>query len=145
MSTNLFEKADALMQKRSFVAGKKPVASSSPLTEKQQDDEDVPLLTERVDSHVVCHSAMPSLGNSPEFAEQLATALAEKQAHLIREMEAWLDEQMPQLVMRAMDGITDHLIALLANRARDDLLPRLDNVFSREVKPLEPETPANTQ
>jgi hypothetical protein len=57
----------------------------------------------------------------------------DRQTMLAREIEAWLDEQMPQLVIRAMDGITDHLVSLLAHRAKDELLPRLEAA----LKPLD--------
>lgn len=143
MSGNLLDQADALMRRRSFVAGTKTgyAGSGEPIaTVADAALEDVPLLTDVVDDDDVLQHAHPqevdagsresedSLALRIEQAvrQRLNQVLANRQNVLAQEIEAWLDEQMPQLVIRAMDGITDHLVALLANRAKDDLLPRLE-------------------
>ena len=90
-------------------------------------DEDFPVLTEVVeDSEAAPHSADLAQQIEATVRERLDHLLKERQAHLSQEIESWLDEQMPQLVIRAMDGITDHLVTLLASRVRDELLPRLE-------------------
>lgn len=97
-------------------------------------DEDFPVLTEVVEgsdaapssSDAAPHSADLALQIEATVRERLDHLLKERQAHLSQEIESWLDEQMPQLVIRAMDGITDHLVALLASRVRDELLARLE-------------------
>ncbi|MBI3523308.1 MAG: hypothetical protein HY066_02080 [Betaproteobacteria bacterium] len=112
MSNNLIEQADALMRRRVFVAGAN--SEAAPTTDSASDD--VPVLTDVVAAQAIL----------PQADAHIRQLLAERQVLLTREIETWLDEQLPQLVIRAMDGITDHLVALLANRARDDLLPRLE-------------------
>lgn len=145
MSNNLLDQADALMRRRVFVAGANsesaiPVESAHAIepieTAADFALEDVPVLTDVVGAQdIQPHAGEPASlkpetivstqmenSTSPHFHQ----LLLERQAILTREIEIWLDEQLPQLVIRAMDGITDHLVALLANRARDDLLPRLE-------------------
>lgn len=130
MTDPLLDKADALMHRRSFVAGSKTAtAEESSEISDEVDAEDFPLLTEVVDErrHLTPQpndaTAWPA---DTAVREQLKQLLIERHMLLANEIEIWLDEQMPQLVIRAMDGITDHLVALLANRARDELLPRLE-------------------
>ncbi len=137
MSDQLLDKADALMRRRSFVAGVKTTAAEPSDTPDALDIEDFPILTEVVE---VGEQLNPQPGDTSaeEFEaalaqkleaavnDQVSRLLMERQTLLSNEIEIWLDEQMPQLVIRVMDGITDHLVALLANRTRDELLPRLE-------------------
>ncbi len=128
MNDILLNQADGLMRRRSFIAGSKSAATQPSWREAETGEEDIPVLTDKI--------VLPLASDAnaaPETAgqEQLARLIREKQDFLTREIEAWLDEQMPQLVIRAMDGITDHLIALLANRTRDELLPRLEDAFRK--------------
>lgn len=145
MNDKLLERADSLMRRRTFVAG----ANNEPagLTGASENDEDfpleeVPVLTEVVGTGVSleCPAEVPEPTPQAAVAQQaqqieaavrkrLDQLLTARQAELAQEIETWLDEQMPQLVIRAMDGITDHLVALLANRARDELLPRLESAM----------------
>lgn len=148
MSDKLLDQADALMRRRVFVAGSSNGAavaddsvqfeeSIAPATDSAL--EDVPVLTDVVVAQDFQPHADDALNLKPEeiMARQweanaslhFKQLLMERQSVLAREIETWLDEQMPQLVIRAMDGITDHLVALLANRARDDLLPRLETAL----------------
>ena len=147
MSDSLLDQADALMRRRAFVAGanSKPSTPSTSVTSNNTTQEIpvletvsevLPVLTDVVDAQNIPEHPDHSTRAEPlstgfmqtkaEASAYLNLLLMEKQAVLTREIETWLDEQMPQLVIRAMDGITDHLVALLANRARDDLLPRLE-------------------
>ena len=144
MSNNLLDQADALMRRRSFVAGtQSEQAEPEGQAELAGDNaiEDVPVLTDVVSDEVARHSVIPGDESAAGIALEIEQALRQRlnqllmdrQALLAREIEDWLDEQMPQLVIRAMDGITDHLVSLLANRAKDELLPRLEAA----LKPLE--------
>jgi len=121
VSDKLLEQADALMRRRVFVAGANSEPAPAPQNQHRAPAtdsafEDVPVLTDVVAAQEIL----------PQTDAHIRQLLAERQQALTQEIETWLDEQLPQLVIRAMDGITDHLIALLANRARDDLLPRLE-------------------
>jgi len=145
VSNNLLDQADALMRRRVFVAGAnsepaapgEPPQAAEPIESAAESAlEAVPVLTEVVDAQDIQMHPEDSGHLKPEASlatpteigtsQHLNQLLLERQAVLSREIETWLDEQLPQLVIRAMDGITDHLVALLANRARDDLLPRLE-------------------
>lgn len=150
MSNSILDQADALMRRRNFVAGAKPTHAETAANTLAVDEtaiEDVPVLTDVVDDDVTARHTMAP-GDEADNAELAAGAaleaeqalrghlnqlLLDRQSLLAQEIEAWLDEQMPQLVIRAMDGITDHLVSLLANRARDELLPRLEAA----LKPLD--------
>lgn len=106
----------------------------------ENSDEDFPVLTEVVDSPEVEGPSLPGRValQSTDIASQIEAAvrerldhlLKEQQAQLSQEIETWLNIQMPQLVSRAMDGINDHLVTMVAHRVRDELLPRL-----REIAP----------
>jgi len=150
VSNNVLDQADALMRRRNFVAGVESGQAESDGSSAVVDEsaiEDVPVLTDVVGDDVVAqHSVAPgdepastelkagvARGIEQALRERLNQLLMDRQTLLTREIEAWLDEQMPQLVIRAMDGITDHLVSLLANRAKDELLPRLEAA----LKPLD--------
>lgn len=141
MSKNLFDQADALMRRRSFVAGSGTGQGAPEEQTEAADDravEDVPVLTDIVNEQILAQAAGGPCDDAAEseasvtlrielaLRQRVSQLLMDRQALLAQEIETWLDEQMPQLVIRAMDGITDHLVALLANRAKDELLPRLE-------------------
>ena len=52
-------------------------------------------------------------------------SLAARQEQLTEALTQWLDEELPQAVLRVMDGFSDKLIAELVTRAQTELLPRL--------------------
>jgi hypothetical protein len=121
----VLQKADALMRRhRAFVASGTADSPSTPPQEVAQiveveaeaegaeaaaaDDEDIPLLTEVVLGQVTQPNALE--------AQRLELAQA---------LETWLDEALPQAVLKVMDGVTDQLIATLSAQARNELLPRL--------------------
>jgi hypothetical protein len=143
VSKKLLDQADALMRRRSFVAR----SGSEPHDPEEQTEvadacsvEDVPVLTDVVNEPILAPATDNPCGETAStesearvalrielaLRQRVSQLLMDRQALLAQEIEAWLDEQMPQLVIRAMDGITDHLVALLANRAKDELLPRLE-------------------
>ncbi len=112
----LLGKADQLMRRqRSFVASPK-----SPAVLATDDQDDLPLLTE-----VVSDPMLPTAQDEGALRLRLEQSLAERRAAMMGEFERWLDEQLPQAVASAMDGITDRLVALIIRRARAELLPRL--------------------
>ena len=155
---SVLDQADALMRRRSFVAAVETGTIEADVNSDVVDQstiEDVPVLTDVVGDDLVTPYSPPSGGETAgtesltgsalelekALRERLNQLLMDRQAVLAQEIEAWLDEQMPQLVIRAMDGITDHLVSLLANRAKDELLPRLEAA----LKPLDPpEASANS-
>jgi hypothetical protein len=46
----------------------------------------------------------------------------------------WLDEQLPQLVMRVLDGVTDQLVAQINTQARMTLLPKLQAALDPDAE-----------
>ena len=115
----LLGKADQLMRRhRSFVATPK----SEPVVEVDP-NEDLPVLTE-----VVVTAADQAAGDDNALRLRLEQLLVEQRAAMLREFERWLDEQLPQVVISAMDGMTDRLVAAITRRARAELLPRLEAI-----------------
>jgi len=129
VSDDILDKADALMRRRDFVTGPPLVADKPPI---DADSEDVPVLTEVVEAAEtpLASTAIPS----PSTAEDTQTNVAAIQDILAQKIETWIDEQLPQVVIRVMDGVTDQLISQLAQRARDELLPHLEAVLRPPVK-----------
>ncbi len=122
----LLDQADALMHRhRVFVAGA-AAAGGSPdsAAERPDEEDDLPLLTDIVAAQVP-DQAIAAAGDETGLEQRLG----ECRDALVLELEKWLDEQLPQLVTRAMDGITDHLVGQIARRARNELLPRLTAVL----------------
>lgn len=134
----LLDQADALMRRhRVFLAGAQAEAAEdelAPFLDNGGDagSDDLPLLTEEVDAE----SVPPAAEMEVLARARLRQLLAEHHAALALELENWLDEHLPQLVIHAMDGITDRLVALITNRAREELLPRLEAILqpSDEVR-----------
>ena len=108
-TADLLQKADALMRRRrSYVAP--PPAPAPAMPEPAEDD--VPVLTERV----------------TEDEAALATAPPHMQKHLDalrEELTLWLEQELPQAVLRVTDGIADQLVGELTHQAEKKLLPRL--------------------
>lgn len=125
---NIIDKADALMRRhRAFLAGDATAAGQPTAAAAQETLEDIPTLTE-----VVEETAAGSAGGVEIEAilqERLAAALPQQRELLRRELAIWLDEQLPQVVMRVLDGLSDQLIAQVNTQARTTLLPKLQAVL----------------
>jgi hypothetical protein len=118
MSDNLIDKADSLMRRhRSNLAG---------------EADDLPLLTEVVATAASGAQALADGDIEALLRERLAAALPQQRELLRRELAAWLDEQLPQLVLRVVDGVTDQLVAQINTQARMTLLPKLQAVLEAE-------------
>lgn len=121
--TDVMAQADALMRRhRVFLAGSTAPTPSPTDTATAPQDNDLPVLTDVVALEDVAGSALANETDQAMTArrEQLAAALAQ-----------WLDEELPQTVLRVMDGFSDKLIAELVTRAQTELLPRLLESTSR--------------
>ncbi len=118
---DVLQKADALMRRRSFVAGANQQVAAVPTPEPQpapQADDDVPLLTEVVAPEDVPPPPLPGID------------MAALRETIAAEMEAWLDRELPAQVQRVLDGLTDRLIIELSAAARADLTPRVLEILS---------------
>ena len=117
MSDDLLGKADRLMRRhRSFVVS----ASPAPAPAAADVNDDLPVLTE-----VVVTAGDQARRDENALQMRLAEHLARERALMVAEFERWLDEQLPQVVISAMDGVAEKLLALVAKRAQAELLPRL--------------------
>ena len=115
----LLGKADQLMRRhRSFVAAPKGEAAA-----ESEPNDDLPVLTE-----VVVSAADQSAQDDQALRLRLEQLLVDQRAAMLREFERWLDEQLPQVVISAMDGMTDRLVTAITRRARAELLPRLEAI-----------------
>jgi hypothetical protein len=125
MADDIIDKAYALMRRhRAFVAGDAIAAVPPAPTSAGGASEDIPVLTEVV----MADRATVAPGGADleaQLRERLAAALPQQRELLRRELAAWLDEQLPQVVLRVLDGVSDELIAQVNTQARTTLLPKL--------------------
>lgn len=135
MAEDILDKADALMRRRRvFVAG----AAADTLSAADEAD-DLPVLTEVV-AAIPPPDPAATLTIAPDRIETLARELlferlpAQRQA-LADELAGWLDAELPQVVMRVLDGVTDQLVAQVTAEARAALLPRLQAAVEAEPPP----------
>jgi hypothetical protein len=139
MTDDVFNKADSLMQRhRRLLDRAVPVSAAVEPSLRQTDGEDLPVLTDVV-------AARPStvehpIPRPPESVEALARDLlfqqlpAQREA-LALELASWLDDELPQIVMRILDGMTDQIVTQVTQEARASLLPRLQSVLEGETFP----------
>ena len=119
---------DVIKQIDALINRHRPTSDSqhpSETTEQPSMEEDVPVLTEVVDAHT--GDITPLVSSMPDTQAAMRAALA-------RELEAWLDEKLPDAVLRVLDGLSDQLIAQVAAQARLELLPRLKNALETRSK-----------
>ena len=128
--SDLLDKANTLMRRhRSFVA-KSPEAltanaSVTPAVaafidtepaDQTQADEDIPVLTE-----VVASDALADLTADEQSAQEPMVAVSWANAQIQR----WIDEELPTVVLSVLDGVADRLVAEMVNRAQADLLDKI--------------------
>ena len=107
-TTEVLRKADALMRRtRVFVAGAKTHAEALPARE-----DDLPVLTEVVPDHEA------ALATAPPHMEQHLDALRD-------ELSLWLEQELPNAVLKVTDGLADQLMGELTDQAEKNMLPRL--------------------
>ena len=105
---DVLRKADALIRRtRVFVAG-----ASSETAQIPQPEDDLPILTDIVTEHDA------ALATAPPHMQHHLDALRE-------ELSRWLDQELPQAVLKVTDGLADQLVAELTHQAEKNLLPRL--------------------
>ncbi|MCF8150127.1 MAG: hypothetical protein K9K30_06820 [Burkholderiaceae bacterium] len=109
-TAELLQKADALIRRtRVFVAGS---SLEKPDVMQAAAEEDLPILTDIV----------------TEDEAALATAPPHMQRHLDalrEELSRWLDQELPQAVLKVTDGLADQLMGELTHQAEKNLLPRM--------------------
>ena len=128
MSDDVINKADSLMRRHRPIS----VGDAAATSAKPAEADDLPVLTEIVAA--ADEPALPPPVRDIEelLRERLAAALPQQRELLRRELATWLDEQLPQLVMRVLDGVSDQLVAQINTQARVTLLPRLQAVLEAD-------------
>lgn len=107
-TADLLRQADALIRRnRTYVAGSAPVATHAPPPE-----DDLPVLTDIVTEQEA------ALATAPPHMQQHLDALRE-------ELSRWLEQELPQAVLKVTDGLADQLMGELTHQAEKKLLPRL--------------------
>jgi len=107
-TAELLRKADALIRRtRVFVAG-----SPAPTIQTAPPEDDLPVLTDVVTEHEA------ALATAPPHMQQHLDALRE-------ELSRWLDQELPEAVLKVTDGLADQLMGELTDQAEKKLLPRL--------------------
>lgn len=105
---DVLRKADALIRRtRVFVAG-----SSQEAAQNSSAEDDLPVLTDVVTEHDA------ALATAPPHMQKHLDALRE-------ELSRWLDQELPQAVLKVTDGLADQLMGELTHQAEKNLLPRL--------------------
>lgn len=145
---DILDQADRLMRRhRVFLAGSQ---ASVAVTEEIADD--LPVLTDMVTAEPeVVEPPPPPVPEVPvESIEERAQVLAyefmlerlsaQRQA-MEDELSAWLDNELPQIVMYVIDGLTDQLVAQVTAAARLELLPKLQLAVEAESQPSQDEMP----
>lgn len=134
---DLLVQADKLMRRhRVFLAG-----AATPTAAPVEEVEDLPVLTE------IVHPA-ENVPIEPQAAAAIAAEQIEARARELlfgrlpqqreavgSELAAWVDAELPQVILRALDGMTDQLIAQVTAEARNVLLPRLQAALEEEPPP----------
>jgi hypothetical protein len=131
---------------RIFVAG--GARSGQPEAPATSIDDGLPVLTDVVVDAVpvpgMVEAIAPTMSAEavlpPDRVETLARELlfarlpTQRQA-LTEEVATWLDDQLPQVVLRVVDGLTDQIIAQVTAEARETLLPRLQMALEEHSQP----------
>jgi hypothetical protein len=122
-TADLLRKADALIRRtRVYVAGS-PTLTDEPAAA----DDDLPVLTDIVTEHEA------ALATAPPHLQQHLDALRE-------ELSRWLDQELPQAVLKVTDGLADQLMGELTHQAETKLLPRLIARLDGTAARSEPKT-----
>jgi uncharacterized FlaG/YvyC family protein len=138
---DLIDNADRLMRRhRIFVAGSQASVMAQPAP-----FDDLPVLTDMVAAPEAAPSSTPApAAISTEAIEQRAQVLAHEfmlerlsaqRATIEKEVVAWLDSELPHIVMYVVDGLTDQLVAQITAAVRLELMPKLQLAIEAESQP----------
>jgi len=144
---DILGQADRLMRRnRVFVAG-----SQASATAPAAPVDDLPVLTDMVMTPAVEAPVEPPpapvipLATIEERAQVLAheymlERLAAQRQTIEKEVVAWLDTELPHIVMYVVDGLTDQLVAQVTAAVRLELLPKLQLAVEAESQPSQDAT-----
>jgi hypothetical protein len=147
---NIIEQANKLMRRRVFVASgaqppqppaaPEPASADAPAVEV----DDLPVLTEVFEPPEA--PAVEAEPPEPVIPQEMIDARAAELLHahlpfqrqaVADEVAAWLDAELPQVVMRVLDGLTDQIIGRVTEEAKAVLIPRLQDALEADNIPLE--------
>jgi len=139
---DVLDQADRLMRRhRVFLAGSQASVAAAP-----EPVDDLPVLTDMVATpEAEAVLAAPPAPTAPaatieERAQVLAhefmlERLAAQRQTIEKEVIAWLDTELPHIVMYVVDGLTDQLVAQVTAAVRLELLPKLQLAVEAESQP----------
>jgi hypothetical protein len=143
---SLIDQANKLMRRRVFVASgalpPTPLPEPAPTIEVPTIEiDDLPVLTEVfiAEPEVAPVEVEPPEPVIPqEMIDARAMELLQAQLPFQRqavadELAAWLDTELPQVVVRVLDGVTDQIIARVTEEARAVLVPRLQDALEPDA------------
>lgn len=149
---DLLDKADALLR-RHRDTGPEPVVTESDPILPLADGDDLPILTDIVDEFdadiPVLTDAAPPVATSPPPATIPAAAahgidpaivaehLIEIDTEISREVEAWLANELPQILSRELDALVEKVRRETLAHLRATLLPTLSERIARRLNALD--------
>lgn len=146
---DIIDQADRLMRRnRVFVAG-----SRATVEVPAEPADDLPVLTDMVTlPEVEAPTGPPPAPVIPQAAideraqvlahEFLLERLSAQRLTIEKEVVAWLDTELPHIVMYVVDGLTDQLVAQVTAAVRLELLPKLQLAIEAESQPSQDATPS---
>lgn len=148
-ANDLLDKADALLRRHrgsEFEAGFDNAEVSVPL----EDEDDLPILTDIVDDFDIgapvlteVADAAPAAVAAPVEAPpaidpaRIAERLVEIDTEISREVEAWLANELPQILSREFDALVDKVRSETLAHLRATLLPTLSERIARRLDALD--------
>lgn len=138
---DILGQADRLMRRhRVFLAGSQASVAAAP-----EPADDLPVLTDMVaapEAEAALAAPGPAVpaATIEERAQVLAhefmlERLAAQRQTIEKEVIAWLDTELPHIVMYVVDGLTDQLVAQVTAAVRLELLPKLQLAVEAESQP----------
>jgi hypothetical protein len=102
-------------------------------------EEDLPILTEVVDDDelTVATDIVPPFVPPPPVPEEtveLAEALVRLDSEVARAVESWFSNELPQLLTRELDKLSDRLQEEAIAHLRATLLPTISEKISRTLE-----------
>jgi hypothetical protein len=132
---SLLDKADSLIQRH------RPSGTAGGPHQAVSENDDLPMLTDVIVTEDMGPAAVPAFVHiappDPEHVAELAREMllarlpAQRQA-IAGELAAWLDKELPPVVLRVLDGIADQIIAQVTTEALATLMPRMQAALDEE-------------
>lgn len=156
VADELLHKADALLRRHKSLEESRtlsPQSSQPPPSPDQTPaprpepmlEEDLPILTEVIDDDelTVVTDIIPAFVPPPPVPQEtieLAEALVRLDSDVARAVEGWFSNELPQLLTRELDKLSDRLQEEAIAHLRATLLPAISEKISRSLEtPDDPE------